>query len=153
MPGCLSVCHVFYHKCDITQYLSQMKWDLQETFKVCQDLSPELIKNVCAHACVRMHTQRVKMCSQLLCLFCNFFVIFICLFLVILKPFLTENEKIRWPHLKKVSTRCNFLVLGIFFHFSKEILQNGWNMYKNYQNSTFLTLVAKIWNLRIKVMQ
>ncbi len=43
------------------QYLSQMKSDLQKTFSVLQDWSPELINNVR----VRVHGQHVEMCMQL----------------------------------------------------------------------------------------
>ena len=37
------------------QYLCQMKSDLHKTFRVLQDWSPELINNVRACACARMH--------------------------------------------------------------------------------------------------
>ena len=44
---CLFVCVLrFCHKCDIPQYISQMKLVLHETFSICQNWSPEFINHV-----------------------------------------------------------------------------------------------------------
>ena len=42
-----------------------MKSDLHETFRVCQDWSPELIDNVRWLACMCVHAQHVEICTQL----------------------------------------------------------------------------------------
>ena len=46
-------------------YFSQMKSDIQETFSICQDYSPELINNVPGCACACVHAQRIKTGTQL----------------------------------------------------------------------------------------
>ena len=66
---------------------------------------------------------------------------------------------ISWLKMKKwrpcstsISTRRNFYLLCDFFFFSQEILQNGRIASKNGQNTSFLPLVAKIWNFEIKII-
>ena len=47
------------------QYLSKIKSDLHETFRICHDWSPEIIINICGHAWAHIHAQRIEMCMQL----------------------------------------------------------------------------------------
>ena len=125
---CVFVClSHFCHKCDIPQYLSQMNSELHETFRISSWGSPELIYNVCVRAHARVHAQCVKTLTLLLWLFRYFFWYVCCQFLVILKPFLTENEK-KEVTFQIGSDEAQLVYFFTFFHFGKEVLQNGQNM-------------------------
>ena len=85
--------------------------------------------------------------------FCDFFTTFFwyicCQFLVILKPFPTENEKTEATLQIGIDVAQLFSFIH-FFHFGKEVLQNGRNVSKNGQNSTILTPGGQNMQLRNK---
>ena len=74
------------------------------------------------------------------------------MFFEILRHFLTENEKTEATLQIGIDEAHLFHFLS-FFHFSKEVLQNGRNVPKNGQNFTFFTPGGQNMQLRNKIHQ
>ena len=128
-----------------------MKSKLHETFRISSWGSPKLINNVCVCACARVHAQCVKTYTLFLWLFCYFFWYICCQFLVILKPFLTENEK------TEATDRYRSGTSFWFYSFFSISVRKSYKMAemcpKMVKIPLFWPLVAKIYNLGIKVIK
>ena len=126
-----------------------MNSDLYQIFSIYQVWPTKQIKIVHAgaHACV--HPQHVKTCTQLLCLFCYFFVSFFFNFDLFPYSKWKKNE----AALQIVMDKTQLFSFIHFFQFSKELLQNGQNVPKKGQNSKLFTFRGQNMTLRNKSIE
>ena len=138
---CLSVRHIFLHIHSsanwtriFTKPSAYIKFGLQNRLK----LSRLVHVTMCMHRAWKRAPY-----------FCTFFATFFHQLFEILKPFLTENEKIDATLEKDIDQMQLFCFIH-FFQFSKEVLQNGRNVAKNVKNFTLLTPGGQNMKLRNK---